>query len=108
MSEDLITRAHASANPTRPMSTPSTDATSLLSRSRVRLALGVIVAAALGIVIAQIGDPEEPQPPSQVEQQMVPPPMPQMTIKDVENKIIEQEAVDYDASLRLSTAESSE
>lgn len=89
------------------MSKSTTESTSLLNHPRVGLGLGLFVVVVLGLVVAQIGTPEEPQRPPQVERQAAPPPMPQMTIEDVENKVIEQEALDYDASLRLSTAESS-
>lgn len=86
------------------MTTSSEQTTSLFKRYQIHFGVGLLLMIALGLMLMQ-GDGADGQDVLQSsEQQATVPPMPTTEVVVVEDEVIDQVEVDYDASLDLTTA----
>lgn len=87
------------------MTTSPDDSASTVEKYSVHLGLGLLLVVVLGLAIAQFGTAGEQATIQQSNRGLAPPPMPMTKVEEVENEVIGQIDIDYDASLKLSTVD---
>ena len=86
------------------MTTSSEQPASLLERYQIHFGVGLLLVIALGLVLMQGDGADGPDALRSSAQQATVPPMPMTEVVVVEDEVIDQVEVDYDASLDLTTA----
>ncbi len=90
------------------MTTSSDDAASILERYQIHIGVGFLLVIALGVMLLLEGGADGQDALRSADTQASIPPIPTTEVKVVENEVIEQIEVDYDASLELTAVASAE